>query len=282
MTNTSLDISNKISRTTGDCLSALQAEACTLELDILLVGATARDILFSEYSITGRATEDVDIGIVVGNWNLYYTYIQQLIDRGSFTLDTKRKHRLYFEQTLPVDIIPFGGIEEPEGNIIWPEDEGCTMRVTGFKDVHRHAIPTRIGQEKQIGLASLPGMAILKIIAWDERHKEFPTKDAEDLSLILNNYAHAGNTDRLYTVYFEIIRELDGDLELAGARLLGKDMASIMSPTTRDTVREILERNIIPEKSDKLVEAVYQHLPGNNYERTLYLLQNMKEGVEVP
>ncbi len=281
MTGISLDISNRINRTLIDCLSALQAEAYTLGLDILLVGATVRELLLGGYGITGRATEDIDIGIAVGNWGSYQTFISSLIADGSFTRDTNRNNRLLFAGAVPVDMIPFGGIEAPDGTIAWPDNEGCIMRVTGFKDAHKHALTGIIGKGKQIPVASLPGMAVLKIIAWDDRHIEFPTKDAEDLAAILHNYAHAGNTVRLYDKFPEIITDLGGDLEPAGARLLGIDMSAIMSRKTKETVTEILERNTIPEHSDTLVEALCRHLPGSDYERALYMLQNMKKGIEI-
>lgn len=281
MTNTSLDISNKLDKISIDCLLALQTEAYALKLDMLLVGATVRDIILGhwhEINIS-RATMDVDIAVLVGEWSAYHDFMQLLIASSSFTADAKTNHRLIFQGSLLVDIIPFGGIETEDRNIIWPDDTG-TMSVGGFKDVYKHALSAHICQGKEIRLASLPGMAILKITAWDDRHNEFPTKDAEDLALILYNYANAGNVDRLYDDYHEIVATLGGDLELAGARLLGRDMAAVMSRETKETVQEILAHNIVPESADKLVEAIYRHLPGRDYERALQLLRNLKEGIE--
>ncbi len=280
MTNTSLDISNKINQIILDCLLALQTEAGALGLDMLLVGATVRDIILSlVHGIKiNRATKDVDIGILVSNWGAYEAYKQRLIATALFTPDSKRNHRLYFHG-LPVDIIPFGGIEKEDGNIVWPPDDADTMRVTGFKDAFTHALSAHIGQEKEIRLASLPGMAILKIIAWDDRHNEFPTKDAEDLALILHNYTDAGNIDRLYEKYPEFVTDFNGDSVLAGARLLGVDMAAIMSDKTKQTVQGILERNTNPGKADKLTEAIFGQLTGRSYEWTVQLLQNLQEGI---
>jgi predicted nucleotidyltransferase len=277
MMNSSLNLSNKLDKTSIDCLLALQTEARALGLDMLLVGATVRDIILGHvHGIKiGRATMDVDIGILVNDWSAYENFKQQLIATALFTPDSKRNHRLYFHG-LPVDIIPFGGIETETGNIIWPPDNDSTMRVTGFKDAFEHALSAHIGQGKEIRLTSLPGMAILKIIAWDDRHNELPTKDAEDLALILYNYANAGNVDRLYNKYPEFITSVDGDIELAGARLLGLDMAMIMSGNTKQTIQEILARTTIPGTADKLVEAIYPHLPGREYERALALLQNLQ------
>jgi predicted nucleotidyltransferase len=222
---------------------------------------------------------DVDIAVLVGEWSAYHDFMQRLIASSSFTADAKTNHRLIFQGSLLVDIIPFGGIETEDRNIIWPDDTG-TMSVGGFKDVYEHALFAHIGQGKEIRLASLPGLAILKFFAWEDRHNALPTKDAEDLALILYNYANAGNIDRLYENHPEFVTDVNGDRELAGARLLGLDMAAIMSEKTKKTVREILARNTVPESADKLVEAIQRHLPGRDYERALHLLRNLKEGIE--
>jgi len=280
MTSTSLDISKRLSSSVTEALWTLKAEAERVGADLLLVGATAREIHFLESGITGRATADVDIGIILSDWRLYENFIQRLIAGGSFTADKKRYQRLKYQETLPVDIIPFGGIETDDGVIHWPSEDAGTMRVTGFKDVWEHALSAHIGRGKKIRLASLPGMAILKIIAWNERNKELPTKDAEDLALILYNYAAAGNSNRLYDEYPDFITALEGDLELAGARLLGLDMAAIMCRKTKEVVLEILARNTLPEKADKLVEAVFRHLHGSNYERAVMLFQNITQGMQ--
>jgi predicted nucleotidyltransferase len=186
MMTTSLDLSNKIDLFKIECLKSLQAEADKLGLEILLVGATARDVFFAG----GRRTEDVDIGLVVGDWSAYEKLKQQLIDSGEFNPDPKKIHRLLYKGQLKVDIIPFDGIESTEGKITWPDDTG-SMNVAGFKDVNSHALTGDLGEGQGIRIASIAGMAILKIIAWHDRHIEFPTKDAKDLALIMYNYASA-------------------------------------------------------------------------------------------
>ena len=276
MTGILLDIS-KISRTIADCLIALQKEADVLRVQILLVGATARELLFAEYGITGRATVDVDIAVLVGDWTAYNSFMQRLKSTALFTPDVGSNHRLCF-QGLPVDVIPFGGIETEAGNIVWPDDTG-TMNMAGFQDVYKHALSAAIWQGEKISVASLPGMAVLKIVAWDDRHNEFPTKDADDLALILRYYAEAGNSERLYEEHPDFVTDVGGDLELAGARLLGFDMAAIMSLSTKQVVQKILAHNTDPGASDKLVEAILRYLPDRSYERALLVLQNLQKGI---
>ncbi len=63
--------------------------------------------------------------------------------------------------------------------------------------------------------------------------------------------------------------------------MLGHDMAAIMSGQTKKTVQEILAKNTVPGKTDKLIEAIYKHIPGRDYERALQLLQNLQQGIDI-
>ncbi len=83
-------------------------------------------------------------------------------------------------------------------------------------------------------------MAVLKLIARHDRHNEFPTKDAPDIATLLRYYSEAGNDERLYGQYADLTQAADFDLEMAGARMPGRDMAAIMTAQTKETVLEIL------------------------------------------
>ena len=50
-----------------------------------------------------------------------------------------------------------------------------------------------------VRVASLAGLALLKLVAWSDRGRE-TNKDAADLYRLFTAYADAGNTDRLYEV----------------------------------------------------------------------------------
>jgi predicted nucleotidyltransferase len=52
-------------------------------------------------------------------------------------------------------------------------------------------------------------------------------KDAADLYRLLTSYADAGNTDRVYEQDLDLLESVDFDMRLAGAELVGRDVASI-------------------------------------------------------
>ena len=83
--------------------------------------------------------------------------------------------------------MPFGrGIEEPRAVIHWPSDITTVMSVAGFAEVLASNTESA-GQ--RIRLASVPGLAILKLVAWSDRGTT-TDKDAVGFSRLLSTYEH--------------------------------------------------------------------------------------------
>lgn len=89
-------------------------------------------------------------------------------------------------------------------------------------------------------MINLAGLALLKLISWDD-NPERRSKDASDLFLIIRHYLEAGNLDRLFEEESDLIED-NYDYNLASARLLGRDVRNISSPTTKTKLIEILKR----------------------------------------
>ena len=95
--------------------------------------------------------------------------------------------------------MPFGDIVSPGNHIAWPPDRAIRMNIQGFAASYGDAcnVVLRKSPLLEIKVASLPGQVILKIFSWQDRGSA-SNKDATDLAIILQNYAQAGNEDRLY------------------------------------------------------------------------------------
>ena len=89
-------------------------------------------------------------------------------------------------------------------------------------------------------VASLPGLALLKLIAWSDRGRE-TNKDAADLYRLLKTYADAGNTDRIYDHEIDLLEAVGFDMALEGAELLGRDVARICSRDALDQIRSVIK-----------------------------------------
>ena len=114
-----------------------------------------------------------------------------------------------------------------------------TMNVVGYQEVLNAAEHVELDPTLMAKVASLPGLAILKLIAWHDRGLANP-KDAHDLYFIMTRYADAGNTDRLYESEFALLEEAGFDPDIAGASLLGKDVARLASVETYQQMLAIL------------------------------------------
>lgn len=63
------------------------------------------------------------------------------------------------------------------------------MSTTGFPEAYANSFEVSLAHDLIVKVASLAGLALMKIVAWDERHFE---RDAEDLALIMRHYLDAG------------------------------------------------------------------------------------------
>ena len=191
----------------------------------LLVGAVARDLLlhYAHSAPIARATQDVDLAFAVADWNEFESLRTALLDSQAFA-STRSAHRLLYANYLPVDLIPFGGIEAQDGSITWPADE-TEMGVLGFREAYETAIELMLPASRRISTASLPMLAVLKLLAWSEQHLATPRKDATDLFFILRHYLTEENSARLYDEAAHLLEAEDFDYEAAGGWLAGHDAA---------------------------------------------------------
>ncbi|MGB5080474.1 MAG: nucleotidyl transferase AbiEii/AbiGii toxin family protein, partial [Burkholderiales bacterium] len=195
-----------------------------------LAGALARDVLlqYAHGIDTGRQTADVDLALAMENWRRYEALRADLIRSGQFAAVPAAIHKLRFRGSLEVDFLPFGPIERADRTIAWPPDGAFVMTTFGFREMHTATISVALPDGAQVQVASLPALALLKLVAWANRRLTEPGKDAHDLKLILRHYLDAGNADRLHTEGAELLQSADFDYETAGAWLLGKDMAHLL------------------------------------------------------
>lgn len=192
----------------------------------LMVGAMARDLLlhYGEGVAVARATTDVDLAFAVAHWEQFAMLRHALVDSSRFSPSSSAQHRLLHRGRLAIDLIPFGGVEDAMGRIRWPGDESL-MRVLGYREAAATAVEVRLPRGELVRTVALPMLAVLKVIAWTERHATSPRKDARDLFLVLRHYLNAERAERLDSDAPQLLAAADFDLDVAGAWLAGRDAA---------------------------------------------------------
>ncbi|MDR2334331.1 MAG: nucleotidyl transferase AbiEii/AbiGii toxin family protein [Burkholderiaceae bacterium] len=229
-----------------------------LSLDCFVGGAMARDILLTHVfdQKVQRATRDVDIGLYIDHWDQFTRLKEHLIESGRFVADMNGTQRLRFRSgdtaSIPLDLIPFGGIAGVDHSISWPPEHDTVLNVIGFEDALHSAIEVNLGHDLQTKICSLPSLAVLKLIAWKDRGLT-QNKDAIDFLLIVRQYGPALNLDRLYESEQQLLINAGGDPELAGAALLGKDASRLCKQETSQLVAGLLS-------DDRLCQRLKDHL----------------------
>ena len=228
-------------------LRSLDPIAKALNCAYFVAGATARDlVLVNVHGLRpGRATRDIDFGIAVESWQQFAIFKEALNRTGEFIADSRAQQRLIYKDqavgfSIDVDLIPFGGVTSTGRTIAWPPRQDIVMNVAGFEEALANSVLLEIEQDLIVRIASIPGLTLLKLTAWADRGRE-SNKDAADLYRLLAAYADAGNTDRLYDEELDLLEAAGFDMDLAGAELLGRDVARIASSQVMHQVRSLLE-----------------------------------------
>ncbi len=225
-----------------------------LGLRSFVAGAMARDILLTGVFglSTGRRTRDVDIAVAVRGWSEFEGLEECLLRTGTFEKAATAIHRFHHrsatgEPTYPLDLIPFGGVEQEGSRIAWPPDMTVLMSVAGYEDALGTALEVALEPGLTVRVASLPGLAVLKIFTWEVRGAADP-KDAIDLVTLFRQYVDAGNEDRLYGAELHVLESVDYDPALAGPRLLGQDVRLASSAATISRLEALFSQERMLER----------------------------------
>ena len=188
--------------------------------------------------------------------------------------------RLHHQSQIPVDIVPFGAIAPDGKTISWIPDGNFEMSIIGFDDAYQAAQIVRLRDNPvvDIPVATPAALVILKLITWQEHPER--GKDATDLVFLLRHYLETGHTERLIEQHSDLLEEDDFNFEPAGARLLGRDLANIVSEPTKQVLHEILSTETGEQKHYRLVEAMTNRQDGQHFENNLALLNALYLGFQ--
>ena len=220
---------------------------------------------------------DIDIGIKVSTWEEFEKMTDMLEKTGDFKKQ-REQHRVRYGNMI-IDIVPFGDISGKEKTIIWPPQNEVRISVRGFDQAYRYSTIVRLKEKPvlEVMIPTLPGLEILKLISWKDGYPD-RKKDAEDFLFIMKNYEIAGNFDRLYESELPLLEGEGFDNQIAAIVLLGRDMNKICEAQTLRYLEKIIDEET-SEKSGYKLAADMVYYKKFNFERILYFLQKLKEGV---
>jgi predicted nucleotidyltransferase len=222
-------------------------------IDFYIVGAAARDIVLGMIHHKGarRKTNDLDIALMIRDWQVFEEINTSLCNLPDFAKSSRQKQRFHYKDHLILDVIPFGEIASANRNIYWPPDETPVMSVSGFSEMAKQALTVTIDSEFEIGVASLPGIFVLKLIAWQDRYRT-TNKDADDMAYILDEYFEI-NIERIVDSHPDIFDADDFTSFTAAAVLMGRDVRILLSGN-HDLLQELTR--IIDDEIDKAQDSL--------------------------
>ena len=283
MKSTSLSIADKISPLARAVYENIHIAAASVGADWLVVGATARDMVYQAafgVKIT-RATADIDFAIHVDDWETFSAITKTLVNEYGFSR-TKHEHRLELpKSSLWVDIIPFGAIADDDGKYRWQDEPDVEISVLGFQEALDTAITCRISDDPILDLKVVhPAVLImLKIISWRDR-KLIKRTDAQDVAYAMSYYTQLdGNDMRIYDD--ETLYGGDLDMGTVGARLAGRDLAILTPGEALESVHAFIQEQIkLGEEGEFLADMMRGSISGlGDASQYLDLMRNFSLGI---
>ena len=107
-----------------ELIEIVASAAERLGIDIMLIGAFARDYWSGKFDLQGntRTTYDVDFSCQVVAWDEFEKLFELLKSGYGLQPDAKKNHSLWLRDEISLDLVPCGGIADSSGMISWPPD----------------------------------------------------------------------------------------------------------------------------------------------------------------
>jgi predicted nucleotidyltransferase len=226
-----------------DMLSAVIETAGGLGIELLLIGAIARELMIEKCLQTEpcRATRDLDLIAQVQSWAQFDEFLHEIAAVTS--LKRWGDHKLVDFAGTEIDILPIGHIRDDSGELAWPKS-GVVMSVDGLKAAMETGVSVDLGMVR-IRTATVASMVSLKLFAYRDRHTQ-TRKDLDDLIQILTHATHV-LLERVYEELGDEVAEIEFD-DL-GPTLLGRDIRALLPASEREKAIHILDTMLLTPPS---------------------------------
>ncbi len=221
----------------GPAMAALQRGFAYFGIDFYIVGAVARDIWLTQIydEPDRRTTKDLDLAIFIHDTAEYEALQAWLVEQEGFVLAQSSAFCLLYPSAdgpgnVTVDLMPFGAIADEAGDVYFSGRGMERISTVGFSEVLAEAATVAIPTGEQWRVVTLPGIVVLKLVAWQDRPER--GKDAIDVWNLLAVYFDLV-TDDVYTNHLDLFAEDETPdttnlTLLVGARVLGRQVQQLV------------------------------------------------------
>jgi predicted nucleotidyltransferase len=224
-----------------------------------------------------RQTKDVDFAVLVGSQEEYEAVKQYLKQHKNFMDRKANSFVMLTPSGVQVDIQPFGEIAIDDGVSIG--GAGLTnIKVNGFMEVYQSGTAeVEIQTDHNFKIATLPSIALLKLIAFDDR-PEKRSKDARDVANIIEHFFDL-QADFIYNNHADLFSDEDNDqtLQEIAAIVIGREIKAICAGniSLRKRVQRILDIHIGANEDSTFVKNMMAETHGTA-EQNVKLLKNLR------
>ena len=259
-----------------ELFEALERAFNALKIDFYLVGAIARDTWFVQNGMRPSGTKDVDFAVFIPAKEDFEKLKKHLKEKEGFNDSTQNEFVLFSPKGLQVDLLPFGEIEV-EGKVMLEGKGFAKIAVNGFREVYETGTHPVEFDKQTFKVCSLPGIIILKLIAYDDRPQE-RQKDIEDVRLIFDHYFDI-ESDIIYENHNDLF-DNNAELPHIAARVLGRQMKLILdrSIDLKQRVVSILESQIQNPEKSKIAELMNKGTD-KSIEATINIMKELLIGI---
>lgn len=247
-------------------------------IDFYLLETTEQNLLaaavneFASYSTKQR----VDFSFFLNDKNTYADLKDYLITVEEFTACKDNFFILKWKDVIQIDLVPFGEFKiKPTKAIIaltsldtFVFNDFCTSEDT---------TATKLVDKKRFKSCTLPGIVLLKLIAFQE-HPEIRRDIIKDINKIIKHffdmYAH-----EIYKKHNDLFGNYDINLQWIAGRIIGRDMRKTIDSNENLflRVKKILQKNTSnPTSSD--IAKIMADFSENTIEDNLKILKQIKIG----
>lgn len=236
-----------------ETLHALYASMSRMGHELIIVGASARDIVMKLLAAekSRRKTFDLDVAIALKDWSQFANLCDTLTQNNFKKLKSKQKF-VYKgpdnQNDYEVDVVPFGEIAEDEV-VKWPPELSPEMSVRCYDDLMRFAIDIKL-DGIPVKIIPLAGQFIIKLDTWIDRNDR-ENKDAIDLIFILSNYYYAAIMNAA-DIPDEV--DYDDDAIVAGAQWIAIEGQRMLSSGHLQYYRDFLKAELEKKEESKFLQ----------------------------
>lgn len=255
-----------------DCIDEVMQE---LKIPYYLIGASAIALELLEEGIKpSRGTKDIDFAVMVSSMRSYEQIIAALEVKGFRKVAAPWTfYSSMFK--VAIDVLPFGEIKEKL--TVDFNNRHTDLHVLGFREVMAEAVQVYI-EDKIANIPPLPGMVILKLIAWSDR----PEERENDLSDILKIIQHYYNLkwDEIVEQHYDTLEKDPFDPLLIAAEVLGRNSKIYLqkSEAISQRILKVLDTNL-KEATKSIIAKEWARKLDSNIEYAFELLNRFQHGI---